>query len=464
MKFIGRTAERKTITEQFQNDCFQSVLIYGRLRVGKSELIKQCIKDSGVSSLYYECKDASEMNNVISLSRLVAEKYQLPSLGFQNMEEVLRYLFERSVHEKLVLVLDEYPYLRKKADGMDSILQTLIDEYHHHCKMKLVICGSYVDVMKELLQNESPLYGRFSKVFNLLQMDCLDASGFYPSYSNEEKIQMYSVLGGIPYYCRMVDPDRSVKENIVALIASAGSPLEAEIGMYLKSEISKMANANEVFECMASGVSKYSELLSKSHVSSSPALADILTKLINMDLVVKEAPINDPDNNRKAGYFISDNLALFYYRYVFRYLSQINVMDPDQFFERYIRNDFESQYVLMIFERVSRQFLIRMNWAGRVEPPFIRIGKYYYDDPENHTNGEFDLVTEDDEGYVFYECKFKDRKTDRKMIETEISQVEKTGMDFHACGFISKSGYAEDTNDMKIIRYTLDDLFDHWQS
>ena len=84
--------------------------------------------------------------------------------------------------------------------------------------------------------------------------------------------------------------------------------------MYLRSEIAKINNANEVFEALAKGFSKFHDLLSQSHVSSGPTLIDVLKRLIKMEVVQKEAPINDEKNKRKSGYQIIDNLALFYYR------------------------------------------------------------------------------------------------------------------------------------------------------
>jgi hypothetical protein len=91
--------------------------------------------------------------------------------------------------------------------------------------------------------------------------------------------------------------------------------------MYLNSEISKITNANEVFEALAKGYSKYKDILDQSNVSSGPTLIDTLDKLIKMDVVKKEAPINDENNKRKAGYFVSDNLSLFYYKYIYRNIS-----------------------------------------------------------------------------------------------------------------------------------------------
>ena len=84
------------------------------------------------------------------------------------------------------------------------------------------------------------------------------------------------------------------------------------MSMYLNAEISKITNANEVFEALSRGYSKYSDILSQSHVSSGPTLVDVLDKLMRMEVVVKTAPINDKSSKKKASYHISDNLSLFY--------------------------------------------------------------------------------------------------------------------------------------------------------
>ena len=120
---------------------------------------------------------------------------------------------------------------------------------------------------------------------------------------NEDKIKLYSVFGGIPYYNRLIDSTKTVKENIIDLIASDGARLENEVSMYLNSEISKIANANEVLQALAKAYSKFSDILSQSHVSSGPTLVDVLEKLMKMDIVVKIAPINDFSNKKKLLHF-----------------------------------------------------------------------------------------------------------------------------------------------------------------
>ena len=433
-------------------------LIYGRRRIGKSELIKQSLKETSVQSIYYECKQTTERNNVDSLSELVSEAFDFPKLYFEDIEALLDYLFKRAEETPLILVFDEYPYLRENVKGLDSIVQSLIDKYKDTSHIKFILCGSYVDTMKELLAKHNPLFGRIDLIIDLKPMDYYESSLFYRDFSDEDKVKLYSVFGGIPYYNRLIDASKTVRENIIELIASPGARLENEVSMYLNSEISKITNANEVFETLAKGFSRYKDILDQSNVSSGPTLVDVLDKLMKMDVVKKEVPINDETNKRKAGYYISDNLSLFYYKYIFRNISRMSIMDPEIFYTKYIEEDFETQYVPKRFEEICKQYLVRLNKAGALDEIFEKIGKYYYDDPVNKKNGEFDIVTLDDKGYIFYEAKFRKDPINEQMIKNEIEQVDKTGLDCYKYGFISKSGFDCEESEQRIL-ISLEELY-----
>ena len=443
MKVIGRDEEIKKIKEMYKSAAFEALLLYGRRRIGKSELIKHSLQYFKGKKIYYECKQTSEKNNVESLSALLSDAFDFPPISFQSLEEILRFLFRRAEKEDILLVIDEYSYLSDVLKGMDSILQSIIDEFKEKSRLKLILCGSYVDTMQKLIEKENPLFGRFSYIMKLQEMNYYDSRQFYPTFSNEDKVRLYSVFGGIPYYNRLIDEHKTVRENILSLIASPGARLENEVLMYLKSEISKIINANEVFETMAKGFSRFNDILSQSHVSSGPSLVDTLDKLIRMELIEKEAPINEEDNRKKAGYFISDNMSLFYYRYIFRYSSQMNILPPEVFFTRFIQDDFENAYVPKRFERIAKQYLLLQNRRGKMEEAFERIGKYYYNLPKEKRNGEFDIVTLDPKGYIFYEVKFQSKPLSLKQIEKEIAQVEATGLRCYRYGFISRSGFEE---------------------
>ena len=458
MKFIGREKELKRLDKIIRMDELSFTLIYGRKRVGKSELIRQALMKSNEKKIYYECKQVAEQSNVTSLSDILSEMLKLPKLGFEDIESLLKYIFELSTDEKIILVLDEYPYLRESVKGMDSILQSLIDQYRNKSKLTLIILGSYVEVMTSLLEKENPLYGRVDLTIDLKQMDYYDSSLFYPNYSAEDKVRIYSVFGGIPYYNRLIDDSKSVKENIIELIASNGARLENEVSMYLNSELSKITNANEVFATLSKGYTKYSDILSQSHVSSGPTLIDVLDKLIRMEVVTKTAPINDQNNKKKMSYSICDNLSLFYYRYIFKYLSQMNIMDEEVFYKKYIEKDFEEYYVPHLFENICKQYLIRKNRLGEIEPVLQSIGKYYYDDPKHRTNGEFDIVSEDELGYIFYEVKFRKKEITDDMVDEEMTQVNATGLNCYKYVFFSRSGFSsEERDNVKFI--TLDEIY-----
>lgn len=458
MKFIGRAEELRKIKREISRDELRTILVYGRRRVGKSELIKQALQESECKSIYYECKQVTEESNTQSLCNIVAEHFDLPKLGYSKIEDLLEFIFNLSIKEKCTLVLDEYPYLRENVKGMDSILQSLIDKYKDSANITFILLGSYVDIMKSLLEHENPLFGRVDLTLNLKQMDYYDSALFYPNFLAEDKIRIYSVFGGIPYYNRLVDDSISVKENLIELIASPDARLENEIEMYLKSEISKIVNANEVIEALAKGYSKYSDILSQSHVSSGSTMVDVLDRLMRMEIVERKSPINIAFNRKKTGYFICDNLSLFYYRYIFKYASQLKIMNPDIFYDKYIAQDFEEQYVPHQFENICSQYLIRKNRAGELDPMFEKIGKYYYDNPKEHSNGEFDVVTYDEKGYVFYEVKFRKNPIDDEIIDEEISQVKATGLDCYKYVFISRSGFTANKREMTEF-INLEDLF-----
>ena len=457
MKFIGREDEINILKKAYETNNYEGIVIYGRRRIGKSELIKESFKYVDVTTLYYECVDAREETNAKFLSEKIAETFNIPVPDFRSIRECLHYIFKQSLNRKIILVLDEYPYMRKNNSSLDSIIQTVIDEYKMSCSLKFILCGSYVAVMENILKEDNPLYGRFSIKMNVRQMDYLDSSKFYPSMSNEDKVAIYSVFGGVPYYNQFVDDKLSVKENIITLVASSNARLLTEAKDFVALEINKMANANETFMAIAAGNKKFSDILNKSHVSSSPTLVDILTRLEEMDAINKISPINE-ETQKKSIYEISDRLTLFYYRYIFRKISFFSTMNSDDFYEGFIKEDFYNQYIPKEFEKISAQFLIRQNKKGKIKPPLYKVGKYYYDDPINKTNGEFDVVTLNKNGYDFYEVKFSSSPIDDSIVKEEIYQLSKINIKYNKLGFISKTGFNL-ANPKDYILYTLDDIY-----
>lgn len=454
--FVGRKEEINAFLNFFNDLNSKALILYGRRRVGKSELINQCLKLTNKKYIYYECKQTTEKNNIDSLFELLKDNFDIPDYNFNNIDSLLKYINSLCINDELILILDEYPYLQEIVKGLDSILQSLIDNIKNN-KLKIIICGSYIDIMKNILLSTNPLYGRFDYKIELKPMDYYESSLFYKEYSNEDKVRIYSVFGGIPYYNKLINTKKSVKENIIDLIASNNARLEMEISYYLKTQLSKINNANEAMELISRGYYKYKDILLNAGINKGPTLIDALDKLVSMELIKKVTPINDLYNKKKTGYLIKDQLANFYYTYIARNISRLKIMDPSYFYDNYIKEDFETKYVPRAFEQVAKEYLIRLN-KKNVTNPFTSIGKYYYDDKKNHKNGEFDLVTLKDNKYTFYEVKFKKNPITKKEILNEIEQVNSCGLICEKYGFISRSKFLY--NDDNLVLITLDEMFD----
>ena len=183
MNFIGRERELKKLGAEINASGFRAVLIYGRRRIGKSELVKKAVSDEEIPAVYYECRQVSEESNAEAIGKVLSETFSLPVLGYKRVDEILEYIFGLSEKNKMILIIDEYPYLRATVEGMDSILQALIDRYRDTSRMTLILLGSYVDVMKSLLEKNNPLYGRIDLTIALKQMDYFDSAGFYADFS-----------------------------------------------------------------------------------------------------------------------------------------------------------------------------------------------------------------------------------------------------------------------------------------
>lgn len=460
MTFYGRERELKQFQNFLNRNDVNLAVVFGRRRIGKSELIKEAIRRSGLRSIYLECRQTSEAEHVELLAELGARLLGLPGLAADKLERVLDLLAQHAESEPLIVVLDEYPYLRDLVKGCDSILQAYVDRWKGKSRIKLILCGSYIDVMKGVLEYKSPLYGRAAVALKLEPMDYFEASLFYPNATLDDKVRFFSIFGGVPYYNALIDPMLSVRENILKLLSFKAFFLTNEVDMFLRSELAKINNANLVLTAVALGAKKFSDILAQTRIEKSPTLADTLERLTGMGILTKTAPINDEGNKRRMQYRIADPLVDFYFRYVFRNASMLQVMTEADFYESFVAVDFEEQFVPKAFEEICRQYLIRRNKAGLNQPAFFRIGRYYYDLPRERRNGEFDIVTEDALGYVFYEAKFRSHPMTKRQIEEEIAQVKASPLATERFGFFSRSGFAEEAGSSDIIRlFTLADIY-----
>lgn len=458
MEFIERKEEIEIIENILSKKGYQGCLIYGKRRMGKTELVKHCLMNKNVPLIMYQCKETSEKDNIDQLTNLIKLVLNVDHIAFENFIEAIDYIFDYAKTHEVYFVLDEYPYIRQTIDGCDSKLQEIIDSHALNSNIKFFILGSSISAMEEIQEHSNPLYMRFNSSILLKQMDYYDSSFFYPSFSLEDKVRLYAAFGGVPYYNAQIDEHLSVKENIIRILSGRFANLKDFLEIYLKSELRKINSANAVFEAIALGAFHFSDILSKSHIDSTALLSNVLQKLIQMDLIEYITPINDKNNKHKGGYRISDFCAKFYYNFIYKNESAHNILNDFAFYENFIEKEFEKTTVPLCFETIAKQYLIKENKKGNLSPFLIDIGTYWYDNPQEKKNGQFDVVGKCNDGYISYECKFQNAPITDKIINEEIFQISMTNLKPIKYGFFSKSGFNISDNDSYLL-YNLADLY-----
>ncbi|MBQ9274175.1 MAG: AAA family ATPase [Succinivibrio sp.] len=437
--FIGREKELKALSAELSTwKKKTAVLIYGKRRVGKSTLINEAAKAFDGMVVNHLCVSSTFEGNLELIYKSVAESLSLTHLRFDSWFALMDYL--GTLGRKILLIIDEYPYLKqtKKKNEVDSYMQAVIDRLPEN--VKLVLCGSYITVMKELLAESNPLFGRFSLILHIHDFDYYDASKFYPNLTVREKVTFYGVFGGCPYVLENLDTGKSVKENIISLLLPETGLVRSHIENVMLREIQKSFDAR-ILESLGNGRKKYTQIRDQLGSSETGLLDKQLKILLEMETIQKTEPINHRHDKKKQFYEITDNLMRFYFSFIFGSAGTISRIGEAQYYAASIEKTLE-QFISRRFEGISLQYFHRMSVQGRI-PDIEDFGSYWYDDPLNKTNGEFDCVIKRAGGlFDFYECKYFDRPMTLKECEQERGPLQKMqGLEVTGVGFICTGGF-----------------------
>ena len=437
--FIGREKELKALSAELSTwKKKTAVLIYGKRRVGKSTLIKEAAKVFDGFVVNHLCVTSTFEGNLELIYKSVSESLSLPNIRFDSLFAMMDYL--RTLDKRILLIIDEYPYLKqtKKKNEVDSYMQAVIDRLPEN--VKLILCGSYITVMKELLAEDNPLFGRFSLIQHIRDFDYCDAAKFYPGLPVREKIAFYGVFGGCPYVLENLETDKPVKDNIIRLLLPETGLIRSHIENVMLKEIQKSFDAR-ILESLGNGKKKYTEIRDQLGGSETGLLDKQLKILLDMETIQKTEPINRRNDKKKQFYEITDNLMRFYFSFIFGNAGAIARIGEEQYYGRNIGETLE-QFVSRRFEGIALQYFHRMAVQGKI-PDIEDFGSYWYDDPVNKTNGEFDCVIKRTGNlYDFYECKYFDRPMTLRECEQKKDQLQKTqGIQVTGIGFVCAGGF-----------------------
>lgn len=459
--FVGRDRELELLEEAYGSETFECVVVYGRRRVGKTSLINQFLRNKEYS-YFFTAQQTLAKENLEGLSASLAplikpypntKLYPGPNLYpdltpspvypvYRSFEEALTAIFERSLQEHCVFVIDEYPYLAECYRGISSLLQTFIDRYKNKSKMLLILCGSSMSFMEhQVLGEKSPLYGRRTRQIKLEPFDAFDAAKMLGNAAPEQIVELYSLVGGVPLYLEQLNPSKTTEWNIANRVFRKGSFLEAEPQNFLSQEVRKPATYSAVISAIANGAVRAKEIADQVGAEQA-AVHPILRTLEDLHIVTQKAPVAS-NKKRQTRYGIVDNLFAFWYSFVPRYATSLDADMANAVTSTIMQREFPT-YIGPVFEEICRQWLIREIQLGHIEMLPKEMGAWWGTNPVSRQQEEIDIVAEGSNGeMLFGECKWRKTPIDSDVLDLLVERsslfIAKRKMFY----LFSKSGFTE---------------------
>lgn len=418
--FIGRDEELAALERLYKSDKFEFVVIYGRRRVGKTALINHFVNDK--KSIYFMGIESNEKQNLENLSKSIIEfsSGMQTETYFASYQAALEYTFNLAKKERVILTIDEYPYIARASKSLASTLQMLIDKYKDTSKLMLILCGSSMSYMEDhVLAYKAPLYGRRTAQMKIMPFDFEECCTYLSGLSDEDKAYVYGIVGGTPQYLLQMSDKLSVEDNIKNTYLNPMSFLYEEPINLLKQEVREPAIYNAIITAIATGHSRMSEISTKVGEGTT-VCSGYIKNLINLGIIRKETPYGEKVS-RKSIYSIEDNMFYFWYRFVLDNNSVIVRGAADLVYKQIEAQ--LSDYMGRVFEEICAQYLWKLLLGGKMPIEFTSLGRWWGNDPRKRIQTEIDIMGEQDSNSaIFAECKWRNENVDLDVLETLINR------------------------------------------
>jgi len=454
MKFYGREKYLESLNSRHGEKGFNLFVVYGRRRVGKTELIKEFCKDK--DSIYHLfSQDTSKLQKERLVER-VASKSGERAPKTSDWRDAVEYIGEKLNEQKIVLALDEFPHAIKQDKSITSHFQYLVDEIiSEDSESMLILSGSTISVMEnQVLGYESPLYGRRTGQIDLKPFDFTQSLEVI-DYSLEQAVKSYTVTGGTPLYLTAFNYSKTLGENIKNEVLDLTSTLFEEPEFLLRQELRDPSRYMSILESISQGHTTSSEISGKTGIKST-TLTNYLKKLQTLRLIEKQKPVTASRKSKKTIYKIKDNYIKFWFQNIAPRKSDIE--EDSEKALKDIQKDLKHQ-VAETFEQISRELI-------KKQTDYTKTGCWW--DKEN----EIDIVAlnEKEKRILFGECKWTKEKVGTKLLKDLEDKSEKVRWlnkesREEEYALFSKNGFsegledeAEDRSDLQI--YRLEDISD----
>ncbi|MBO5154479.1 MAG: ATP-binding protein [Eubacterium sp.] len=470
--FVGREDELKSLQELYNKDGFGMSVIYGRRRIGKSTLITEFIKNK--KAIFYTATKVGKERNVELFSKQVVSALDpaFEQAAFASIEAVFDFISRKMPKEKLIIVIDELPYWAEKDEALLSVLQKYIDTEWNEKNLMIILCGSALSFMEnKVLSEKSPLFGRRDTQIKLEAFNYRDSALFVPKYSAEDQAVCYGITGGVAKYLSMIDGDQSLDDNIKRLFFHTDGYLYDETRNLLTQEFSDITLVNNIIEQIASGENTVNIIAGKVG-EKEPTVLYSLEKLIRVGLVEKRKCITEEKNKKKTQYVLKDQMFKFWYEFIPKAHSVIEMGQGDVYYEKVVKPNLHS-FMGSVFEEMCRYYTLEQGIQGHFDSFLTNVGNWWGVETIENQRGEkvqqsadIDVVaiSEIDKCAVVGECKFKNEKIDKGIYDTLIRRAGLISGKYKVSKYIffSLSGYTDwfDTlKDNRVVLLSLSDLY-----
>lgn len=462
---FDRNNEWVALTDLWNSNRPELAFVLGRRRVGKSFLLSRFARD--VEGLYYQATRRTEAEQLATLSGTLGERFDDAALRqgvtLPDWERLLGYLAERAAGDRMLVVLDEFPYLVDSAPALPSILQAWLDHADARTRIKLVLSGSHITAMRQLEGADQPLYGRRSRRFVVAPFGVGDIGAFVPEYSPQESLIAYGALGGLPGHLALLDPACDVATNASALLLDPSGRLVDEAQHMLDAFLTDAVMHYSIIEAIATGDQTWKGITNRTGRTGG-ALHRAMDWLVGMEVVERVTPITEarPERSKRTLYRIADPYVAFWHRFVSPLVSvgSIGLVDPRRLWDTAITPRLD-EYMGGVFEHACRQ-AIR---AGAVKMPFtpVRVGEWW----DAGSREQIDVVALDGEGGLLAaECKWGDvTSPDLAMLErragilaAELGNIRRTYVAVFSGKGVFDDGVTTARAAGRVICYTAADL------
>lgn len=450
--FVGRHQELEQLNQAYQENDFQFTVIYGRRRIGKTSLINEFLKDK--KAIYYVALEENAEDNLKRFSDAISIFKNTDQGGkekFADFEECFKEITRLAQKQRVILVIDEFPYLAKAYPTISSMLQSYIDHEFKETNLFLILCGSSMSFMeRQVLGYQSPLYGRRTLALKLEPFKLSEAHEMLPKLSKEDAFIINTVCGGVPQYLSYMSDSMSVADNIKKNFLSKSGRLFDEPNNLLQQELRDPTNYNSIINAIASGASKHSKIAQSAHLQTGP-LTTYLNNLIDLGIVEKKLPVTEQKKSRSKNivYHICDGMFRFWYTFVGKQTDLIERGLTDLAWVKVQKG--LSDFMGPEFEKYSQDFMWSQDMNEKIVPnPFIHLGNWWGTDKRTHQQVELDVVgfSDDERDGYFGECKWKNEPISRSVLEKLITNSEIFKYPLKHYYLFSKSGFTDSCQEL----------------